>query len=749
MLEALKGLFAAGTPAKPATRGARPTSTSFNNETTNSQDGDAAMHAAEEDAGEMNDDVEEQVDELDSEEGGMDAGAAAGNEEDVDQDNDDDAAAIAVSEDDSNGSSLQPIDSSIYRPGKKQRDNKDATSSSPRGGKKRANKRTHKVVAAASHASSEDEVSLSASPSPSDDEDDDEQEERPKKLLRNAPRVSQDLESQKPTVFRKICAPPPKKEKKLTKPARRRKNATGPMADPGEEDEVDELADAEEEEADATMANDDDDGRTDVGSSSDEEAELVHLTEADIAELEDPEMTAVFSKFRNGDLQRGPISVGDVVKLRPSGGADSWLAVVERIHSKKTSLKVGSGDTRNESNFVGIKLSWLYARADFDNLRPSNAAWKEPSKAMGPNERVKTEHTDWNHQSMILSKDPELVYVFDDAYPARPMYSEKASAHPLSLFSIESLQYITASIYSRPALEALPDRSRSIAPIAEKRRLPPYFFSVSALPTFDPLLPKEETSGKPKKLSGGKDGVAGIPYVRVGFSFAPLPEVDSDDSEDEEADGGASAKSRAVKGRGKKAKGKSAWKKPLEKVWPLKFQEHGTPTAPYNPRHVQHYSRSAQCWWDVSRLAKMRETFAVTREKSADQPPPFSLDLDAPTFDPAAASRAARIEKLGNLASDKIVRGGAYGLTVNVYLVKQAEELYPRVSASSSTVADVRDLEQMRELLNDAVAWREEVSRRVRGIQEGYRLAKEWRSVGEEELPEGHEWLCPETEEPI
>ena len=32
-----------------------------------------------------------------------------------------------------------------------------------------------------------------------------------------------------------------------------------------------------------------------------------------------------------------------------------------------------------------------------------------PCKVMGPNERVKTDHTDWNHQSMVLSKGACLV----------------------------------------------------------------------------------------------------------------------------------------------------------------------------------------------------------------------------------------------------------------------------------------------------------------------------------------------------
>ena len=62
---------------------------------------------------------------------------------------------------------------------------------------------------------------------------------------------------------------------------------------------------------------------------------------------------------------------------------------------------------------------------------------------------------------------------------------------------------------------------------------------------------------------------------------------------------------------------------------------------------------------------------------------------------------------------------------------------------------DADDVDAARAILADAVAWREEVSRRVKGVQEGRRLAKEWRSLGDEDLPYGHEWLCPESGEPI
>lgn len=170
------------------------------------------------------------------------------------------------------------------------------------------------------------------------------------------------------------------------------------------------------------------------------------------------------------------------------------------------------------------------------------------------------------------------VYVFDDAYPGIPANDTQPAKHPLSLFSIDALHPIAPSIYSWPALEALSRRSRSIAPITAQRTIPSYFFGISALPTVDPLLPEEETSsGEPKKLDGGKDGVAGIPYVRVGFAFKPLPKISSGEVEDEDGEeGGREGEGDATprKGSPKEKKGRNARRKSTakdsaRKVWPL------------------------------------------------------------------------------------------------------------------------------------------------------------------------------------
>lgn len=86
------------------------------------------------------------------------------------------------------------------------------------------------------------------------------------------------------------------------------------------------------------------------------------------------------------------------------------------------------------------------------------------------------------------------------------------------------------------------------------------------------MLPEEETSGKPMKLDGGKDGVAGIPYVRVGFAFKPLPKIPNGQVEDEaEEEEGATPRKGSPKKKKKVTNGrrKSTAKDSARKVWPL------------------------------------------------------------------------------------------------------------------------------------------------------------------------------------
>lgn len=286
--------------------------------------------------------------------------------------------------------------------------------------------------------------------------------------------------------------------------------------------------------------------------------------------------------------------------------------------------------------------------------------------------------------------------------------------------------------------------------------------------------------------------------MRVGFAFKPLPKITNGGLGDEEEEGGEEAtpdegSSPKKKKKGGKGRRKSTAKDSARKVWPLvrvasffplsreqslrwdlvtdgventyllqKFAEHSFSNQPYNPRNVQHYSRARGTWYDVSDLGELLRYYSnfpeeyreyeAAREKPDDQQPAFSLDLDAPTFDPSVARITTLVEKLGHLADDKIVRGGAYGLTGNAYLVIQAGELHERLTDSAAAPPmeyDADDVDAARAILADAVAWREEVSRRVKGVQEGRRLAKEWRSLGDEDLPYGHEWLCPESGEPI
>ncbi|GAA5961427.1 hypothetical protein JCM8115_003446 [Rhodotorula mucilaginosa] len=753
-LKTLAGFVLSGTPAEPANAaprgGRRPTSLNINPppNATAEHGGQAADDNADDDDDDM-DAVSASRDDSaagEASDRGQDEAAEEGGNDDAD---DADVGNLQEEEEEEEEEVVQEEQEEDQDDGKK---------------KKQQKRRRRRVVSSSEAAGSDDDDGGSDDGGPA------------RKLRRNAPRKSRDsttaavAATASKSTEKRTRRPRNKAttsttgSKKATKATRRREEV---VVDVGEE--IDELEDEQEEvgaEEEEEEEEEEGDAVDDSAHSSSDD-ELVQLTEAEIADLENPELVSHFTKLRNGDVDRGPLGVGDVVKLRPSGGSDSWLAVIERISAKKEEVKLGEGDNRHESNFVGIQLSWLYARTDFENVHPSNPAWKGPCKVMGPNERVKTDHTDWNHQSMVLSKDPELVYVFDDSYPGIPPNDTQPSKHPLSLFSIDALHPLAPSIYSWPALEALSRRSRTIAPITAQRKIPSYFFGVSALPTIDPLLPEEETSGKPKKLNDGKDGVAGIPYVRVGFAFKPLPKITNGGLGDEEEEGGEEAtpdegSSPKKKKKGGKGRRKSTAKDSARKVWPLKFAEHSFSNQPYNPRNVQHYSRARGTWYDVSDLGELLRYYSnfpeeyreyeAAREKPDDQQPAFSLDLDAPTFDPSVARITTLVEKLGHLADDKIVRGGAYGLTGNAYLVIQAGELHERLTDSAAAPPmeyDADDVDAARAILADAVAWREEVSRRVKGVQEGRRLAKEWRSLGDEDLPYGHEWLCPESGEPI
>lgn len=182
----------------------------------------------------------------------------------------------------------------------------------------------------------------------------------------------------------------------------------------------------------------------------------------------------------------------------------------------------------------------------------------------------------------------------------------------------------------------------------------------------------------------------------------------------------------------------------------LAFSTHSITDKPYCPRNVQHFSRGEEQWYDVDDLATAGHMRPIPRaDPSQPTPKPFSLALGARAFDSTSAPVREVVDRLADLAADKIVRGGAYGLTGNAYLVTQAGAVHDRLSEHEGVSYNAEDLAEARSLLQDAVAFREEVKRRSLGIQEAKGLGKEWKSLGDERLPQGHEWVCPETGEAI
>lgn len=125
------------------------------------------------------------------------------------------------------------------------------------------------------------------------------------------------------------------------------------------------------------------------------------------------------------------------------------------------------------------------------------------------------------------------------------------------------------------------------------------------------------------------------------------------------------------------------------------------------------------------------------------------------------------VARLAQLADSKIVRGGAFGLTGNAYIVTRAENLAYLLDGVESDIAlrvqppqiwhveeeslkatssdRVNLLVEARWLLDFARMWKDEVDRRVKGVQEGQGLGSEWRKTGDEKLPKGCEWVCPSS----
>lgn len=138
------------------------------------------------------------------------------------------------------------------------------------------------------------------------DGDDDDDGARAKRLRRNAPRKSKNSATAAVTAAaskstRSLTPRRPRKRanngwtrKKATKVSKRRKGT----AAAGEREEVDELEEEEEEVAEEGEEEEEDGDAMDDSASSSED-DLVQLTEAEIADLENPELVQHFTKLRS------------------------------------------------------------------------------------------------------------------------------------------------------------------------------------------------------------------------------------------------------------------------------------------------------------------------------------------------------------------------------------------------------------------------------------------------------------------
>ncbi|BGP23635.1 hypothetical protein JCM10295v2_002536 [Rhodotorula toruloides] len=455
----------------------------------------------------------------------------------------------------------------------------------------------------------------------------------------------------------------------------------------------------------------------------------------------------------------------------------------KKLSPLTSDLSLAAG--RPQATGVSLQVSWLYSREDFIACKGSGNeadAWQVPSAIMGPSERVKTSHKDWYHHTRLKSSTAETVYLFDDSYPAEPP-NGSASPHPLCAYRTDTLLNLTPSGYAVPALSTPTATSKHA--FHNQTTVPPYFLGVSAISPFKDDEP-------PLRLHGGRDGVPQVPYVRTAFAFEPQFEHNSDEEEMESEAGSVAASVR------KKAKGKA--KRRQKKIWPMQFVPHSVNNDPYNPRDVQHYSRAAGKWFAVADLLKNKGYRKIKSAKVSSAEPSHKAKAQAFTFDlpERTASRLSKhtstsestaasystddfnprnslepevMARLSHLADSKIVRGGAFGLTGNAYLVTRAEniayllngvdkpiaqrvqktqiELVQRESWRASASYRANVLAEGRKLLEDAKSWRDEVDQRIKGVQEGKGLGAEWRRTGDENLPSRCEWICPETGEAI
>ncbi|GAA5944922.1 hypothetical protein JCM10213_001814 [Rhodosporidiobolus nylandii] len=485
------------------------------------------------------------------------------------------------------------------------------------------------------------------------------------------------------------------------------------------------------------------------------------------------------------------VRVGDIVQVLQAG----TYAHVEKICALREDLQPtpnfvedklayspGDGKRVKPSTATAyLKISYLWKKSDFETWENDpDGAWVKQAHVLGPNELVKTDHSDVkSDRGVVKAAKDSIVYCFDDSYPAPTLGAHSPSPHPLSLFNLSDLTHLTPSSYALRALDA-PSRH---PPTKLDAHIPPFLFGVGA---------KAGSEGRGQELlDGGRAGRSGTPYVRVAFSFEPqLKHAEDSGSEEEESGGGSILTDR--KGR-----------KKSQKVWPLTLVRHSTSRRPYDPREVQLFSPDAKQWFSVDDLlagehytsasSSSSETPATAAEKHLDpldltlSPPatssgssrfgsPADSDSSGSTFDfsgpsPPFADGATLtgastssggvqgvLDQLFALASDSILRGGAYGLTGNAYLVTRAGELFrllahqPPPSDSSASTSGRSSLTaaqrsnawaEANELLKSAKRWQKGVHERADGVGEGKGLGKEWKATGDP--PKGRKWLCPWT----
>ncbi|GAA5961801.1 hypothetical protein JCM3765_004077 [Sporobolomyces pararoseus] len=584
------------------------------------------------------------------------------------------------------------------------------------------------------------------------------------------------------------------------------------LSDDDADEEVDELSSEGEGEA-----------------GSDEEPEVV--TPGIVSKLEsDLESTAFTRISCNGS---GPIRIGDVVELASSKTvrgkviptSAGYLGVVEEIRALNSDLSditdedgnpviTKGGKVSRTVSKLYVKVGWLYSKKDFRDMRDDWKAFREQAQVMGPNERVKTDSTDWDVQTnLILHQRPELIYLYDDCYPA-PNASGKTSPHPLDFFSTSKLaplctsDYVDLAFTTRMATDP-PGSARK--PIRSKGDhsayyvVPYFYFGVTSTKSLPPTtrprrpLPPSQRPPLPEELFANginiKDGLQEQTYVRTAYSWTHQPPLEGSGDQLSEED-------------------KRIWKKlrkdqndrEPKKLWPLTFSLHSDPPKPYDPLSIQHYSRKARKWYDITDLHRLK-SYRVQPEEEEPEASQHSTQLattnggvlegsqsvlaralledSEPSSDEeSAAARSSQLKSavdsilkaLVVAAKSPIVRGASYGLTGNCYLVSRATWLLHYYNGAPSTSEPLlpcpQDLisaptpveweQKTSDLLFQLDMWEDGIEVRRNGEDEGEGLKQAWgvdeesvwrkiRRAEEETIKDEDEleWLCPETKEPI